>query len=64
MTAIRAFEPEMDPVLRAVLRARVGGPLTEEERRAKEQAEAEPLVDGNEMTAEIGLRAESDAEPR
>lgn len=64
MTAARAFEPEMDPVLRAVLRARVGGPLTEDERRAKEQAEAEPCVDGEEMTAEIARRAEADKELR
>lgn len=57
MTAARAFEPEMDPVLRAVLRARVGGPLTEEERRAKMQSEDEPCMDGEEMTAEIARHA-------
>ena len=46
-------QPEGDPVLRAAARARVGAPLTSEERRAKEESAAEPWVDGEEMTAEI-----------
>jgi hypothetical protein len=48
--------PETDPVLRAAARARVGAPLTDEERRAKEDGAAEPWVDGEEMTAEIARR--------
>jgi len=45
-----------DPVLRAAARARAGAPLTDEERRAKDEGAAEPWVDGAEMTAEIARR--------
>lgn len=48
--------PEADPVLRAAARARVGAPLTEEERRAKDEGAAEAWIDGEEMTAEIARR--------
>ena len=50
------IQPEIDPVLRAVARARIGAPLTDEERRAKEADAAEPWMDGEEMTAEIARR--------
>jgi len=47
---------ETDPVLRAAARARAGAPLTDEERRAKDEGAAQPWVDGEEMTAEIARR--------
>lgn len=45
--------PGVDPVLRAAARARIGAPLTEEERRAKEEGAAGAWIDGEEMTTEI-----------
>jgi hypothetical protein len=50
------IQPESDPVLRAAARARVGAPLTDEERRAKEEGASEPWVGGEEMTAELDRR--------
>ena len=55
-SAALKLEPELDPVLRALGRARVGAPLTDEERRAKDEGAAEPWVDGAEMTAELARR--------
>jgi hypothetical protein len=50
------IQTETDPVLRAIARARVGAPLTDEERRAKEEGAAHPWIDGEEMSAEIAHR--------
>lgn len=49
-------QPELDRVLRAASGARVGAPLTDEERSAKEEGAGEPWLDGAEVTAEIGRR--------
>lgn len=55
-SAATKTHPEHDPVLRAATRARRGAPLTNEERRAKEEGTAEPAVDGETMTDEIARR--------
>jgi hypothetical protein len=47
---------EVDPVLRAAAAARVGAPLSDEERRAKAESLEQPWVDGDAMTDEIARR--------
>lgn len=55
--AATKISAEADPVLRAAARARVGAPLTEDERRAKEEGATQAWVEGEEMTAEIAHRS-------
>lgn len=55
-SAALELQSEPDPVLRAIGLARVGAPLSDEERRAKQEGAGEPWVDGAEMTAELARR--------
>jgi hypothetical protein len=55
-SAARKLDAPIDPVLRAAERARVGGPLSEEERLAKQEGAGEPWIDGEAVTAEIARR--------
>jgi hypothetical protein len=51
---------EQDPVWQAMQRAPAGPPMTEEERRAKAEAEAiGGWIDGTEVSAEITRRCKS-----
>lgn len=50
---VGVLEEEADPVLLAVGRARVGAPLSDEERQAREESEQGPWVEGRELTAEL-----------
>jgi hypothetical protein len=56
-----ALDPNSaDPVVRALARARVGAPMTPEERRAKTEAFAEgSWIDGELVSAEIANRCKA-----
>lgn len=56
-----ALDPNSaDPVVRALARARVGAPMTAEERRAKAEAFAEGnWTDGEQVSAEIADRCKA-----